>query len=194
MKLRLQELAALSTGLYLKPSPGGDTISLQGKDFDEDGLLREEAILVPEVQIEERQSHHLLQPGDILLMAKGAHNRACLYPPHIGKAVAASVFILIRPDQGAVLPEYLCWYLNAPRAQALLAVQARGTQTLSLTQKVAGQLEIPLPPRADQARIAAAHCLLQREKALRAEILAQQTRLRQMQLLQFVHATSKTKP
>jgi Type I restriction modification DNA specificity domain len=171
MQKSLQELASITTGVYQKASPSGDTFYLQGKHFDEQGKLREDVFLTPELQMDRKLKHHLLEDSDILLMAKGESNRACLFESHTGNAVASSIFIIIRLKSRELSPKFLQWYLNTPQTQNILAGQSRGTHTLSLSKGVLESLEVPVPTLEVQHKILVVHELWQREKMLQTILL-----------------------
>ena len=133
---KLTDLAIIATGVYQKARPFGDTLYLQGKHFDGEGRLREDVVLAQELSMNDKLKRHLLEDGDILLMAKGGNNRACIYKQGIGQAVASSTFFVIRLKEGQVLPEYLHWLLNTSQLQNRLSELGRGTHIRSLSKKM----------------------------------------------------------
>ena len=87
-------------------------------------------------------------------------------------AVAGGQFLVIRPQESALLPGYLRWFLNLPGTQETLAGCARGSYVRSLPANALGELEIPIPPIPQQHAIAALHALRLREKDLMARLAA----------------------
>jgi len=145
-RINLEEAGAITTGIYQKGDPTGDTLYIQAKHFDEHGKLRKDAVLTPEIQMTDRLSKHLLQDKDLLIIAKGTHNRACLYRSQMGPAVASSTFFVLRLKRSDLLPEFLQWYLNSPKMQKTLSNLSKGTHILSLSKKSLSKLKIEIPP------------------------------------------------
>lgn len=171
MLKRLGDIASIITGVYEKVHPSGDTLYLQGKHFDEYGRIREDMIITPELHAEERLGKHLLRDGDILLIAKGESNRACLYRKEIGQAVASSTFFVIRLTERGLLPEFLRWYFNTGYMQEQFSGLSRGTQISSLSKKTLSEIEVPTPLLKKQQEILEIQRLWEKEKSLTTELL-----------------------
>lgn len=181
--VKVAEIANLATGLYLQTTPGGETRYLQARHFDEDGNL--DFRIEPEIHLEPKQSRHLLLPGDVLFACKGHHHFAALYQPSMGRAVASSIFLVLRLHSHAqVLPAYLAWYLNHPDTQARLRPHSRMATVSSLTLQDIGQLEVRIPPLAKQSILLQVETLRGKEMALRREIQTLRENLIQNLLLQ----------
>lgn len=189
MQKRIEQIAAISTGVYEKTNPAGDTIYLQGKHFDDTGRFRENNAVSPELQAGERLEKHLLHDGDILLIAKGEHNRACLYQSAIGRAVASSTFFVIRPTIGGLMPEYLQWYLNTAYMQGIFTALSKGTQIASLSKKALADIEIPLPPLQTQREILEVQRLLDKERSITSELIQLKDNMYQRLLLNLAKTT-----
>lgn len=168
---KLTNIASITTGVYQKLSPSGDTLYLQGKHFDEDGNLRKDAILSQELFLDDKLERHLLEDGDVLIMAKGENNRACMYTHDIGQAVASSTFFVVRIKDRLILPAFLQWFLNTPKIQKRLSELARGTHIRSLSKKALVDLEISIPTMEAQEKILMINELWQREKGLTLELI-----------------------
>ena len=171
MNKKLEDIASIATGVYEKGSPTGDTFYLQAKHFDEYGKFRQDSLLVPEVDLDERLERHLLEDGDVLLIAKGENNRACLYQEEIGKAVASSTFFVIRLTEGKVIPEFLHWLLNTAYMQAVLSSLSRGTHISSISKKILSKMEIQIPPLEQQKKVLRMQSLWEKERSLTSELI-----------------------
>jgi restriction endonuclease S subunit len=171
MQKRLGDIASITTGVYDKMQPSGDTLYLQGAHFNEYGQLREDIIIKPELLADERLAKHLLTDGDILLIAKGGSNRACIYHREIGKAVASSIFFVVRLFDRQLLPEFLQWYLNTSYMQDVFSGLSIGTHISSLSKKVLSEIEVPVLPLKNQKEILHAQLLWDKEKALSIKLL-----------------------
>lgn len=93
--------------------------------------------------------------------------------------------LLVRPH--GVLPEYLCWYINAPATQAGLAALAEGTSVRMISAEALKALVVPLPSPAAQQRIVRAAALAEQEQALLAQIATLRQRLTTDILMKFAH-------
>lgn len=189
MQKKLEDMASITTGIYEKSQPAGDTLYLQGKHFDESGGFREDLIVFQELQADERLSKHLLQDGDILLVAKGESNRACLYQEDIGQAVASSTFFVIRLTENGLLPLFLQWYFNTTYIQELLSGLSKGTQIASLSKKALSEIEIPIPPLKIQKQILEMQGLWNKEKSITIELLNLKDSMYQKLLLNQAKST-----
>ena len=185
---KLENMATLSTGVYEKTTPAGDTLYLQGKHFDENGRFREGGVFSPELQADERLKKHLLKDGDILLVAKGESNRACLYRAGIGPAAAASTFFVIRLTDNRLTPEFLQWYLNTKHVQGVLSGLSKGTQIASLSIKALAGIEIPTPSLKIQKEILETQRLLEKEKSITDELIHLKDNMYQRLLLNQANA------
>lgn len=170
----------------LEHDPQGDVAVIQMKDIDDANLLHtEEAI---RVALPKGKAHHLLRAGDLLFRSRGRSNGAAQVPDGIGTAVLSAPMLLIRPH--GVLPDYLCWFINAPATQAQLAALAEGTSVRMISAEALKALDVPLPSLAAQQRIVVAAALAAREQSLMARIAAQRQRLTTHILMQ--HAQKAT--
>ena len=115
-----------------------------------------------------------------------------LYQNHMRKAVASSVFMVIRiRDIRIVLPEYLSWFLNHPQTQAWCKSEARGSSLLSLTQESLENLELSILPIAKQIKILETTALMKKEKALQQHIHSLRENRNQHLLLQAINSASQ---
>lgn len=189
--MKLGELAQVQMGYpfrtRLEQDPAGDIAVIQMKDIDVANLVRvEEAI---RVSLPRGKSHHLLCPGDLLFRSRGQSNGAAQVAEGIGAAVVAAPLLRIRPR--SVLPEYLCWFLNSPLAQAQLAAVAVGTSVRMISVEALKDLEVPLPPETVQRRVAEAAALAEREHSVGTRIAEERHRLTTHLLLRHARRSSR---
>jgi type I restriction enzyme S subunit len=93
-----------------------------------------------------------LHPGDVVVVRSGNVGTACVIPPELTRANCSDLVIIQRPE--AVVPEFLCFYLNSLAAVHIEA----GTVGVALTHfntKSVATMPFPLPPLAEQHRIVA---------------------------------------
>jgi len=120
----------------------------------------------------------LLAEGDVLLMARGAHNSACMLTATPPNAVAAAYFLIVRPTDPRLLPRYLAWYLNqAPVQEYFRRQRGQGAHMPVLRRVAVEALPVSVPPLDVQTLIVELDELLQAEARLTEELLAQRQRL-----------------
>lgn len=95
-----------------------------------------------------------LRPGDVLVARMPEPiGRACLLPDLGQESVTAVDVCVVRPPSG-LLPKYLMWWLNSPQAHGRIVELQSGTTRKRVSRKNLGTVETPLPPLAEQERIA----------------------------------------
>lgn len=185
--MKLGELAEVQMGYpfrsRLEHDPRGDVAVIQMKDIDDANLLHSEEAI--RVSLPKGKARHLLRAGDLLFRSRGRSNGAAQVLDGIGSAVLAAPMLLIRPHR--VLPEYLCWYINAPATQAQLAALSEGTSVRMISAKALKALDVPQPPLAAQQRIVQAAALAQQEQSLLARIATLRQRLTTHMLMKLAH-------
>lgn len=185
MKTNLGSIATLRSGIYAKPERIGVVRYLQAGNFDASGTYDD--TLQPDLQIDQRLSHHLLQPNDILLVAKGARNVSVAYRETMGDAIASSIFMVIRISQpDVVTPEYLVWFLNHPQSQDYFKSESRGSGIPSLNQQSVENLPVFIPSLEKQRAIAVYSELTRRENALRHRLDGLRDQMNQTLLLNAI--------
>ena len=152
----------------IENNPEGDCYVIQLKDLDmQNQKIKEQPHLVQSKGIYEK---HFIQPGDILFVAKGSNNYAITFYEGY-KAVAASVFFIIRIKDEKVNPFYLTWYINQPPAQEYIHKGKEGTMVTNISKVTLENLPIEIPTLETQVKIAKLHELMRKEFFLSEEIL-----------------------
>src|SRR3712207_1987925 len=147
MIVKLLELVDIKTGItfrnrLLDNLQGGVEV-IQMKDVDIQGNISERLVRISEDLI---KAKHLLQPGQIILLAKGKYTAACLIAEANKKYVISSAFFSLKvKNNQLVLPASLQWFLNQPEARNYFKSYASGTSMFSLPMSVLKNLEVPLP-------------------------------------------------
>lgn len=171
MKYNLEKIAAINSGVYLKPSLSGDYNYLNAKHFDNYGNIQEEYFSsTSKVELVGRNLAHSLQDGDLLLVAKGERNKLCYYSESIGKAVGSSTFIVLRCDKSIVQPKFLFWLFNTSLMQNKLSRLSKGTHVKSISIKVLSKLEVSIPSLKDQEYFIKMNDLIMRENKIQKEL------------------------
>ncbi len=184
LKIKIQDIATLQTGLFAKPLANGEVVYLQSKHFDDQGNLL--AILHPDLLLEDISEKHMLCAGDVLFAAKGTKNFATVFENHNEPSVASTSFFVIRPTDKKLLPQYLSWVLNSPTTQILLKGQAIGTSIPSISKQVLENLEIAIPSIDKQKAILQITKLRNKEKSLKLKIETLREKQIQQQIINAI--------
>ncbi len=114
----------------------------------------------------------LLEKGDILFMARGAHNFSVLLETIPNHSLAAACFFIIRATDASVLPKYLYWYLNQPSVEQYLHLYSgKGVHMPVVRRAVLEAIDVPLPPLEVQKKIAALDALQHQEQELLEQLV-----------------------
>ncbi len=171
MKLKLNYIASIQTGIFAKMVSEGDIVYLQAKHFDENGQLN--STLQPDLLSDDSNKKHLLKHGDILFAAKGTKNFATWFENKNQPAVASTSFFVVRLQNDfkhKILPAFLVWYINHPNSQKILKSKAIGTSIVSISKAVLQDLEIFIPSIQKQETILKITALCIKEKKLIQQI------------------------
>lgn len=184
MKTQIKDISNIQTGLFAKPAGIGELVYLQSKHFDEYGKLH--SVLHPDLPSVGISEKHLLKDGDVLFAAKGTKNFAAVFENHNEPSVASTSFLVIRPADKKVLPQYLAWVLNSYTTQTLLKGQAIGTSILSISKQVLENLEITVPNIEIQRAILQITKLRNKEKSLKQKIETLREKQIQQQIINAI--------
>lgn len=162
--MKLHDIADIKTGITFRnrllDNLDGEIEVIQMRDINSDLTISDRLVRISNEQI---KAKHFLQPGQLILLAKGKYTKACMIGPSTKRRVISSAFfsIRIKPTQ-KVLPEYLQWFLNLPQSEAYFRSNASGTSMFSLPMSVLKNLDIAVPPLDVQERIV--HLVSDREQ------------------------------
>lgn len=122
--------------------------------------------------------HHLVRGGEVIFRPRGPHGIAITIPEDVPEpAVVILPLIIIRPDRNRVLPEFVAWAINQPRAQHKLSLEAQGSIIRTIPVRALEQLDIAVPDMPTQRRIVALDALMRREKQLLRRLAERRERL-----------------
>ncbi len=176
MKQRIKNVANVQVGVYAQASEIANTIYIQVGDYSSDRELSDG--IKPSIEIEGRRQGLFLNTGNLLFAAKGSNNFCAIFRELYCPAVASSSFLTLRiKDKSAVLPEYLCWYINLDTTLKYLQSEAMGTGIPSISKATLEELEIPIPPIEKQRTIAEIVRLQVETQRLQKEITAKRQQL-----------------
>lgn len=177
----LREIASVALGITLRGAdasrhdPEGTHRLIRIGDISEDGVLCHDdiSLISPEP---DAASRYALWRGDVLVAGRGSRATAAIFEDS-RSSIASGQLLVIRPNQDAVVPEYLCWYLNLARTQESLAAEARGSYIRSISTSTLAELRVPLLPLPRQRLIAEISALRLREKELMTRLVARRAEL-----------------
>jgi len=139
-------------------------------DYRSDDLIR----FAPDLSAKDR----FLEEGDILFMARGAHNFSVLLQNIPNPTLAAACFFIIRTTDERVLPKYLCWYLNQPPVEQYLNLYSgKGVHMPVVRRAVLEGIDIPLPSVEMQDTISTLSSLQHQEQELSDRLLNNRKKL-----------------
>jgi len=173
MKRKITEIANIQIGYQfrkrLEPVESGTNKVIQIRDFDQDLILRKEALSW--VQIDKPADSYLLKKGDILFLSRGHKNWAVSMVDDLRDTITVSHFFVLRIKEQNVIPEYLAWYINQAPAQEYLHSNARhGTHMPLIPLSAFKGLTVEVPDMETQRKIVELSKLLDEEKQLLNEL------------------------
>ncbi|EPL7761071.1 restriction endonuclease subunit S [Acinetobacter ursingii] len=127
---------------------------LRANNIQEQGLILEDFVYVPESKISEKQR---ILAGDVLIAASSGSISL------VGKAASAKEDIdagfgafckILRPNTELVDPRYFANYFQTQKYRQIISNLAAGANINNLKNEHLDDLEIPLPPLSEQRRIA----------------------------------------
>lgn len=107
-----------------------------------------------------------VEAGEVFFKTRGSAFEAAILPTIEEPMVFAAPLVRLKLRTAELDAGYLVWFLNSAPVQQQLQAAARGTVIRSVGPTELRQLEIPLPPLADQRNIAEVDALRRREAKL----------------------------
>lgn len=153
MKIKLKDIAQIQFGYYAQPCKTGTIAYLQAKHFNEFGQL--DVNYDSFLEEDEKSTSNLLKDGDILFVGKGFRFYATLFKEEFGKAVASSIFFVIRPDTQKIIPAYLVSVLNLPKNLLHFQASGAGSSILSIRKSELTDFVFDLIPIEQQQKVVA---------------------------------------
>lgn len=161
--------AGFSFRQKVEHDPDGDLHVIQMKDLQDNYSTI--GLNLTKINSEKISDKYFLQKGDVLLITKGANNVAVEYTLDFKKAIAASAFYVLRPDQSKIIPSYLAWYINQEPVQQHFKANLAGTYIPNLNKAAIEEIVITLPPIEKQELVVAIDRLRRKEIELTTELL-----------------------
>ena len=151
MQLRIGEIAKVRQGMSRSgrsagARPGDVAVRLiSGNNVQDDRIVTEglEEVLI---DLDFLTQKHLLRLGDLVVTGKSTAVKAAHVPEGIGKAVANSTMLVVRPHD-PLLGIYLWWLMTSTQGRSMVESIMVASATLSsLPPRALSDLEVPVPP------------------------------------------------
>jgi hypothetical protein len=168
------EIGALSSGYHFRGGiaavAGSRYAVIQAKDVNESLRFNPDKLVRVDVELD--TARYLVRQGDVLFLSRGVRPWAFALNQPIHDTVVPSSFYILRTDSSRVRPEYVAWFLNHPKTQAVLGEIAGGSNIPFVSMGEFEKLEIPVPELEVQRRIIMLAELCEREQELTRALAA----------------------
>ena len=185
MEIKLKDIATIQFGYYAQPSSKGTIPYVQAKNFDDVGHNMQNYDCY--LEEDSKTAANLLQDGDILFAAKGFRFFATLYNKQIGKAVASSIFFIIRPDTERIIPGYLLSVLNLPKNLLHFQQSGAGSNIPSIRKSELADFTFNLIPKKEQQMIVALQELYLKDMAISKHLINEKQKLFQTTISKIIN-------
>ena len=183
MQKKIQDIATIRSGAYIKDVPDGDVYYLQVNDFNR---MESKFILQkPTIELDSKTVNHILLEGDLIFAAKGTSNFCAVFHKEMGKAVASSSFLVVRIIDHIIVSDYLCWILNREDTLAFFKANAIGSSIPSIGKTLLEKYEINIPSIQVQEKIVEISRFQQEEQRIYRQISILRNKLTQKQLIEI---------
>ena len=136
------------------------------EDVHPNQFLSDRCKYIPDAKFCELRQYEV-SDGDVLVTNMGTVGRACAVPAGTQRSIISSHLIKVSLNRSRADPTYLCWMLNySPLVVAQIRAKSHGAIMAGFNSSLLKSLRIPLPPLAEQKRIAV---ILDAADALRAK-------------------------
>lgn len=136
--------------------PAGEVRLTQLADVG-DGRWRDRSRRYMTAATADRLGCTFLQANDVLVARMpDPLGRASLFPGDPRQCVTVVDVAIVRPGSASVSSDWLMWAINAPSTRTTIEAQQSGTTRKRVSRKNLGEIELPVPPRAEQKRIVTA--------------------------------------
>ena len=168
----LNTIADIRTGHTFRSridkEPTGNIPVVQIKDLKDQAMLTADQL--PRINWQAAKAITTVQPGDILLPARGEYYQASVLQGE-EQVIATGQLFVLRLTSKAITPGYLGWYMNQSTAQHYFRTHRSGTSMPMLNKQSLGALPVVVPPLAIQEKIVSVQRCWEQEKQLTEQLL-----------------------
>lgn len=176
---QLGEIATIRPGYHFRSkiehNPNGNISVVQSANITDSNGISPDGLV--KVRGDRIKPEYYLQPGAVLLKARGTNYTAATFNIEGIKAVAAYHFLVVAIQNNELLPHYLTWFINRPQSQYFLSQVASGSYIKALSPQALATLEVAIPSIEQQELIINIDHLAQRESIILDEIKVKRTQL-----------------
>jgi hypothetical protein len=154
MLSKVKDIATVTQGLSRSgrssgARPGDTTVAVvSGNNIQDDRIVMQDLEHVA-LDLDRVGKKHLLQPYDLVMTGKSTVVKAAYVPVDMPRAVANSTMLVIRPAD-ADFGLYLWWFVTSSRGRQLAgSLMVRGSALSTISPRAVGEMEVPLPSRAE---------------------------------------------
>jgi restriction endonuclease S subunit len=185
MVVKLKEIANIQFGYYGQPSKYGTIPYLQAKHFNDFGqyIAENDTFLEEDPKV----MANLLQNEDILFVAKGFRFFATLYDNSFGKAIASSIFFILRVDKNKIKPQYLVSILNLPKNQLFFQQSAAGSSIPSIRKNELADFTFNLIPLEQQKKVVTLQELYFKDRLITENLIKEKQKLYQTTISKIIN-------
>jgi hypothetical protein len=159
----------------IKEEARGTHRLIQSKDFDSLHRLRSEKLTT--FFPERKPETYSVRKGDVLFQARGVVHFAYCIEDDLKDTLAAGSFYILRAKNENLLPQYLAWWLNQPKAQSYFQSQARGAGMSFISKSTLSRLQVQIPPLDVQKKVVKIVTLANHEQTLLGRLAELRSRL-----------------
>ena len=179
VKTALGKLAEIRTGYSFRTrienDPLGTVRVLQISDVRADSGIDPAGL--PLVQWPVATAPPLLKAGDVVMPARGDHYETVTIKQVDQPMVASGPLFVMTPESHAVIPGYLCWYLQQRYAQSFILKNRAGTNIPSLSRKALARLPVAVPALDVQKKLVELSKLWKKQQLLVQRLLINRQQL-----------------
>lgn len=189
--MHLKKIAQIQSGYIsrrkIEPSIDGSHLLMQARDVNADRLVyRTDGLVRFNPNLSDKD--WVLEPNDILFMARGVRHYSILIKEIPDCVLAAACFFIVRLSDERLLPDYLFWYLNQePVDRYFQQHSGRGVHMPVVRRSVLEKLDIPLPDPEIQKKIVALETLRKEEEVLIHRLAEKRKELVTASCLKLIH-------
>jgi len=141
------------------------------------------------------KSKAFAEPNSILLPSKGSYLRASKLVSNQDSlpTVVSGQFLTLKVKDSAkqhIHSDYLCWVLNQPETQRLLAESSQGTKIMMLSAKAVKDVTIKIPSLETQTKVMHLNEMWEKEQKLINELLINRQKMVQGTIQQLLKETN----
>jgi type I restriction enzyme S subunit len=128
---------------------------ISARNVENGRIVMGEHRLISSERFAEEDARTQIRPGDVLLTIVGTIGRSAVVPQGIGPIAAQRSVAVIKPTSTVMLPKFLAYQFQGPRARGFFEAEARGTAQKGIYLKTLSSMPIRVAPLAEQRRIVA---------------------------------------